>query len=134
MKLRLEMDQDPRLIIFPCSHVATLEHELSNQKLEVWSDQPGLELYTGNFLPSGTDKDGPLKGIFNSSITNNTSDNEWWCFRKRWKLLHKMGWGLSDDTELSRRRQPSKLSTSNPRARGDVHSQCVLQIFVIYIL
>ena len=64
-----------QILIFPCSHVATLEHELSKRKLEVWSDQPGLELYTGNFLPSGTDKDGPLKGIFNSSITNITSDN-----------------------------------------------------------
>jgi len=51
------------------SHVATLEHELSKRKLEVWSDQPGLELYTGNFLPSGTDKDGPLKGKDGSYYT-----------------------------------------------------------------
>ena len=49
-------------MIFQFSHVATLEHELSKRKLEVWSDQPGLELYTGNFLPTGNYMDMPLKG------------------------------------------------------------------------
>jgi len=33
-------------------HVATLSHPEQDNRLEVWSDQPGLELYTANFLPS----------------------------------------------------------------------------------
>ena len=31
--------------------MATLKHDATSRRLEVWSDQPGLELYTGNFLP-----------------------------------------------------------------------------------
>ena len=31
--------------------VASLAHPPSGRRLEVWSDQPGLELYTANFLP-----------------------------------------------------------------------------------
>jgi len=34
------------------SHIATLSHVGKGRRLEVWSDQPGLELYTANFLPS----------------------------------------------------------------------------------
>ena len=33
------------------SKVASLEDLETGRRLEVWSDQPGLELYTGNFLP-----------------------------------------------------------------------------------
>jgi galactose mutarotase-like enzyme len=32
--------------------VAEVEHPGTSRRLEVWSDQPGLELYTGNFLPT----------------------------------------------------------------------------------
>jgi len=31
--------------------VALLSHSKTSRVMEVWSDQPGLELYTGNFLP-----------------------------------------------------------------------------------
>ena len=34
------------------SHVATLSLQANGRRLEVWSDQPGLELYTANFLPA----------------------------------------------------------------------------------
>jgi len=34
------------------SRVASLGHPATARKIEVWSDQPGLELYTGNFLPA----------------------------------------------------------------------------------
>lgn len=33
------------------SKVAVLSHSKTSRVMEVWSDQPGLELYTGNFLP-----------------------------------------------------------------------------------
>ena len=34
-----------------CSQVASLEDEQTGRLMEVWTDQPGLELYTANFLP-----------------------------------------------------------------------------------
>ena len=37
------------------SHAATLIEPGSRRKMEVWTTQPGLQLYTGNFL-DGTDK------------------------------------------------------------------------------
>jgi len=41
-------------------HVASLEHLNSKRKLEVHSDQPGLELYSANFLPDNQQE--ALKG------------------------------------------------------------------------
>ena len=38
--------------------MASLTHDATSRRLEVWSDQPGLELYTGNFLPEDA-----LKGL-----------------------------------------------------------------------
>ena len=32
--------------------MATLAYPKNGRRLEVWTDQPGLELYTANFLPS----------------------------------------------------------------------------------
>ena len=43
----------------PASHVASLEDSLTGRRMEVWTDQPGLELYTANFLPGDT---GGLRG------------------------------------------------------------------------
>ena len=36
--------------VLPASRVASLEDGQTGRRLEVWSDQPGLELYTANFL------------------------------------------------------------------------------------
>ncbi len=45
----------------PVNFVARAENPLTSVALEVFTDQPGLQLYTGNFLPLGG-ADPPLRG------------------------------------------------------------------------
>ena len=42
--------------------MASLEDCLTGRRLEVWSDQPGLELYTANFLSGLEGKEGQHYG------------------------------------------------------------------------
>jgi len=36
------------------AHAATVEHPASGRRMEVWTDQPGIQFYSGNNLPSAS--------------------------------------------------------------------------------